>query len=264
MILVLAGTSEARMLIQHLAQKNIPHQGTVVSEYGAVLLKSVKLKSVKEGEAGIHQGSLDEDGLTAYLKDQGITLVVDATHPYAVQASQTAMAAAKKVGVPYLRWEREQEEIPRHPQIHEVDTLKEAACWFVPGQRVFSTLGSRQVGRLAQLAGEKQAYLLARVLPVRASLEACEAAGLRPEQIIAMKGPFSKALNRAMFADTKAQLVLTKESGEAGGFQEKIEVALELDMEVVVLRRPRLAYPQVLHTLEEVLAYIKKEGKDKI
>ena len=55
-----------------------------------------------------------------------------------------------------------------------------------------------------------------------------------------------------------AQLVLTKESGDIGGFKEKIEAALELEIPVIVLARPQINYPVMVHSSEEVVEYIRE------
>ena len=69
-------------------------------------------------------------------------------------------------------------------------------------------------------------------------LAECEALGFGVEQIIAMKGPFDAELNRALYRACRCDLVITKESGAEGGYQEKVRPCLELGIPCIVIRRP--------------------------
>lgn len=52
-----------------------------------------------------------------------------------------------------------------------------------------------------------------------------------------MQGPFTTELNAAMFRQTGAHYVVTKNSGHTGGFQEKLEVARQTGATVIVIER---------------------------
>ena len=94
-----------------------------------------------------------------------------------------------------------------------------------------------------------------RILPTEQSLKDCLAAGFPPAHIICMQGPFTQELNAAMFRATKADILLTKESGAAGGFPEKLAAARACGMTAAVLARPRdragLTLAQWLRRIEE-------------
>ena len=77
-----------------------------------------------------------------------------------------------------------------------------------------------------------------RVLPSVSSLEACQAAGFPPKQIIAMQGPFSAELNRAVIRQLDISVLVTKESGAAGGFEEKCAAARDTGCRLIVVERP--------------------------
>ena len=79
-----------------------------------------------------------------------------------------------------------------------------------------------------------------------------------PKQIVAMQGPFSLELNKAMFLNYQADVVVTKNSGSIGGTDTKLEAAKTLDLPVVVIDRPKLNYANIGHTYEEILAFIKE------
>ena len=83
-----------------------------------------------------------------------------------------------------------------------------------------------------------------------------ERLGLSPKQIVAMQGPFSQALNREMFRQYRADVIVTKNSGAIGGTDTKIAAAVELGLPVVVIDRPVLAYDRLVHCYEDVLSFV--------
>lgn len=178
---------------------------------------------------------LDEEAMASLLRQHRPRLVMDATHPYADGVSASLRRACGREGMPYLRIVR--------------PAMPEDGCLYfddLPGlvsylnnsrDLIFSTLGGKEASALSAVEQAAERIFL-RVLPRVESLNACLDACFLPAHIICMQGPFSKELNRAMFAETKAQILVTKETGAAGGFPEKVEAARELDMRVAVLRRP--------------------------
>ena len=100
------------------------------------------------------------------------------------------------------------------------------------------------------------ASLVSRVLPTAEVIALCEGLGLSPKQIVAMQGPFSQALNREMFRQYRADVIVTKNSGAIGGTDTKIAAAVELGLPVVVIDRPVLAYDRLVHCYEDVLSFV--------
>ena len=113
MIFVAAGTRDGRDLTQLLVKKGYEVTASVVSSYGEKLLEACGKRLV------INDDPLDEAGLIRYIKAHDIRLFVDASHPYAVNVSQNAMAATEKLGIPYIRYERDITEFP-YEKLHSV------------------------------------------------------------------------------------------------------------------------------------------------
>ena len=63
-------------------------------------------------------------------------------------------------------------------------------------------------------------------------------AGIPHRNIIAMQGPFSCQLNKALIEQFHIRYLVTKDGGAAGGFAEKVQAAAETGAQLVVLRRP--------------------------
>ena len=248
MIFVLAGTTEARETIKLLKENGFQVSASVVSTYGYELLVGNSIT--------LNQGIFNKDSLIRCLKEKETKFLIDATHPFAKEISKLAMEVATELGIEYLRLERQGCEFPDTSLIKKVEDLGEIEQYLQRGQNVFSTLGSRSLPQITTMAQKVVANLTVRVLPVNASIRVCEELGLKPEQVIALKGPFSKELNKALFREYKAQLILTKESGDIGGFHEKLTAALDLNIQVIVVSRPKLKYSLVVDSPQKVLDYI--------
>lgn len=243
-IVLFGGTSEGRELCELLGKKRIETLMCVATEYGEALLPSFDTLRV-------HTGRLDKEAMENLLKAEKPRLVIDATHPYAAAVSDNICAACEKAGIKRLRLFRETPDGGRRtafpldggcvtfPRMETFPCMKDLIGWLNKRRgTVFSTLGAKEAVALAAAEGSKERVWL-RILPDAAGLSACLAAGFSAQRIICMQGPFSKELNAAMFREAGADILLTKESGTAGGYLEKLEAARECGMTAAVLARPR-------------------------
>ena len=100
---------------------------------------------------------------------------------------------------------------------------------------------------------------MVRVLPTSEVLKGCEELGLVPDQIDAIKAPFSKKVQlKQLLARSKAEVFVSKESGSIGGIQEKMNGCQNLEWIVRITSRPIVNYPKVVVNFEE-LNHLKKE-----
>jgi len=250
MILVLSGTEEGKEIVRRLHEEGLNLLTTVATEYGKKMFEQLGLEAV------CLQGRLDANGFSRLIKERGIDTVIDATHPYAIEVSQNAMDACKKTNVRYLRFEREVITIPAHPLIHRVKTMAEAVDKSrMLGKRIFLTTGISSVARFIVLKDEKELYV--RILPIPEHIALCLDMGIPPTNIIAMHGPFSEDLNRAMFRQYQINTMVTKDSGEAGGVLEKVNAACNEGIDSVVIERPGIEYPQKYSSIDEVVNTVK-------
>lgn len=252
MIFLAAGTADGRALAQTLLEAGYRVAASVTSRYGAELLARGGQKLI------VNETPLDEAALVRYCQTHEVHVIVDASHPYAVHVSENAMAAAESLSIPYLRYERSLSELAG--DVHVVHSYEEAACKAAAlGRRVFLTTGSHHLSAFTAAPALAEAVLIARVLPTSEVLAACEALGLAPAQIVAMQGPFSEALNRELFRRYAAEVIVTKNSGQVGGTDTKLEAAAELGLPVVIIDRPNLSYPHTAHTYGEVLSFLARQ-----
>jgi precorrin-6A/cobalt-precorrin-6A reductase len=219
---------------------------SVATPYGATL--------AREGFAGpVVVGRRDAAALAVLIGEQGVRLVVDATHPFATEAHRNARQAAAKCGVPYLRYARPQAPLPADPRVIACADFTTAAQEAVArGPVLFLTTGSKTLPLFLPVARAAGCRVVARVLPEPAVIAACREAGLSPRDIVALQGPLPVELNAALFHAFGATVVVTKESGAVGGQDAKMEAALNLGIPVVVVRRPPEP-PEAVFTAEELL-----------
>ena len=254
MIFTAAGTQDGREIVRCLCAVGYDVAASVVSAYGQQLLAEQREKG--GGRLLINDTPLDEEGLRAFLQEHGIRAFVDATHPYAVNVSRNAMTACAAEGIPYIRFERDLTDIS-YENVHLVHSYEEAAETAARlGKNVFLTTGSRNLERFVRAESLADCTLIARVLPTADVIALCEGLGLTPAQIIAMQGPFSCELNRAMYEKYKADVIVTKNSGTIGGTDAKFQAAEDLGLPVIVIDRPVLDYPHLAHTFEEVKQFV--------
>lgn len=246
MILVLAGTREGREVVELLRRHGRRVLASVVSAYGGELVDAERLQV----------GPLDQAGMEELLRREAVRGVVDATHPYAREASRNARAACRAAGVPYLRLERPPADLPGTGEVYPVadyPAAAELASSF--GSTVFLTTGSRHLAVFLEAARPRGVRVVARVLPEAEVLAECRRLGLTPADLIAMQGPFTIELNLALFRHYQAAVVVSKESGAAGGFPEKAAAAAELGVPLVVIRRGQ-ADPAAVASPREALEWV--------
>jgi precorrin-6A/cobalt-precorrin-6A reductase len=108
------------------------------------------------------------------------------------------------------------------------------------------TTGSKTLHIFARkLLGLPDTTLVARMLPRKDNMEKCEELGIEQRNIVAMQGPFSRELNKALFAHYGVTLMITKESGKAGAVDEKLEAAAEMGIDTIVIGRPAIDFGTV-------------------
>ncbi|MBF2009145.1 cobalt-precorrin-6A reductase [Chlorogloeopsis fritschii PCC 9212] len=244
---LIGGTAESAVLAKAIAHSQIHCVVSVTTEAARLLYPNVATLQVWVGH--LNFTNFDE-----FLYQQQITAVLDASHPYAVEISQGAIAVCQKLQIPYLRYERPVlEEGEGRGNIY-LDSFNTLICGnYLENQRVLLTVGYRQLHLFQPWQGK--AALFARLLPSGTALEAAFKAGFTPDRIICLRPPISIDLEKALWRQWNISLVVTKSSGKAGGEDVKQKVAAELGVSLVVINRPEITYPQQTSDLAVALEF---------
>ena len=256
MILVMSGTEEGRQIVKRLHDKDEDVITTVATEYGYKIYEKIGL-----GHLCI-QGKLDIKELSELIQDNSIRILVDATHPYATQASLNAIKACEENGIRYIRFQRsasvtEDGDIDGKQEfVHIVADMDEAVSWCSKSdrKRILLTTGFSAAEKFVTLKDEKEIYV--RILPMPAHIEQCISMGIKPSNILALQGPFSLELNKAVYNQYKIDVVVTKDSGKTGGVPEKIQSASEAGIDIVIIKRTEIDYPVKCSSIDDVFGLL--------
>jgi precorrin-6A/cobalt-precorrin-6A reductase len=220
-ILILGGTGEARELAAALAAAGAD---VISSLAGRVSRPRLPDGPVRVGGFG------GADGLAAFLRDEGITHVVDATHPFAAAITANAALAAANAGVPRLVLRRPAWDAD--PSWEIVPDIRAAAAavarW--PGDSVFLTTGRRDLAAFA--ADDAHQFLVRAVDPPD---------GPVPPRVTVLldRGPYTAEGELALMRQHRTGLLVTKNSG-GPMTAAKLTAARNLGVHVVMVARPPL------------------------
>ena len=251
-ILIFAGTTEGRLLAEYASAKGIGCYVSVATEYGETLLRDLE-------NATVLTGRMDGQAIRTFIEEKQIRLVIDATHPFARAATVNIRAACAEAGkhlpVRYVRCLRQEEESCGGPECGEgpeemsgtdgaakiirVDSVQEAVEYLQQTTgNILITTGSKEL-KLYTAIRDYRERCYARVLSAGPSVQESVKLGFEGSHLIAMQGPFSVEMNLALLHQTNAAYFVTKETGHAGGFGEKLEAAQKAGAVLVVIGRPK-------------------------
>lgn len=240
-ILLFGGTAEGRRLSRLFARSGANVALFVATDYGRDIL-------TQEVNRTVYAERLDEEGMLSLMRAETFDYVIDATHPYARAVTQNIREASQRAGLAYIRLIRQS--ISDTRSMIYVPSAQAAAEWLNKTTgNIFLTVGSKELDAFTKIhAYAERVY--ARMIPMTESLQKAASLGFQPKNLILMQGPFDYATNRAMLSAVKAKYMLTKDSGDAGGFADKTSAALDLGCQVLVLARPAeesgLTYEEIL------------------
>ena len=254
-VIIFGGTTEGRRLAEFCGEHKIQTVVCVVSEYGEMLVpESPSVQVIRK--------ALDEDEMEALFVAEKPSLVLDATHPYARVVTENVTQVCQKMGIVWYRVLRKSElETKNADSIVTVDSVDQAVEWLKSHEgTVLVTTGSKELVKYTAIPDYKE-RIFARILPDSQALLNSETLGFPRNHMIAMQGPFSLEMNIATMRMTGANYLVTKESGHAGGFLDKIHAAEVVGATALVIGRP---LKETGISLEEACQYLEPFGTETI
>ncbi|MEE4375572.1 cobalt-precorrin-6A reductase [Pseudomonas alliivorans] len=183
------------------------------------------------------------EGMAQYMREQGVDLLLDATHPYAAQISHNAALAANSAGIPCWALRRTAWTAGPGDDWREVTDWSELVAALAPFKRPFFTLGREPLQHLEEIP-EHQFWTL-RALDSYPGNERCDVIGAR--------GPFQLEDERQLFEQRQIDVLISKNSG-SDSTEPKLDIARERGVPVLILKRPELPeVDRVFRTVDEVL-----------
>jgi precorrin-6A/cobalt-precorrin-6A reductase len=257
--MVMAGTSDARQIIECLSSRGVNVMATATTRHGAELAR-------KTGALNVLEGRFDADKLAEIINENSIGLLIDATHPFASEATRNAIRASELSGAEYIRFERPPTELPDSEIVFRCSSFEDAAHQIIQilnlNEKDGNEKNSAIKGRVFHLAGVNTLHhltckvppelIVARVLPSVYSVKKSLELGIPHRNIVAMEGTFSPQFNSILMEEYQIGVVLTKESGESGGTSSKIQAAINLDIPVVIVMRPEIRELQGKTVIDDV------------
>jgi precorrin-6A/cobalt-precorrin-6A reductase len=190
------------------------------------------------------------EGLARVLAEERFDLIIDATHPFAVQMKANAIEAARAANVPLLAIRRPAWVQCEGDRWIMVESLEAAASAIgQDSRRVFLTTGRME---LAPFRKAPQHLYIVRSVEAPASDE------LPPRvELITARGPFNVADERALIETRKIEIIVTKNSGGAGAAA-KLDAARALSLPVIMVERPELPEAPSVETVDDALAWLER------
>ncbi len=244
-LLILGGTADARALADALVQRSGIE--VITSLAGRTRAPRLPAGLVRTGGFG------GVTGLTNYLTEARIDLLIDATHPFAAVISRNAAEAGTQAGVPrlmLLRPEWTAQGGDRWTMVADVNEAADRLAGF-PGT-VFLAIGRQELEPFARLGDRR--FILRMVEPPTGALPITDA------HVVAGRGPFDLDQEMALFHDHDIGIVVSKNSGGASAYA-KIEAARSAAIPVIMIKRPDLPDGCRVKTVEDAMSWVEDRRK---
>ena len=244
-IWIIGGTGDSATLTRAVS--------AVTSDY-LVTVTTPEARQLYDTACNVIVGTMNGDSMAQFCHRYRISAIVDASHPFAVNVSQNAIAVAQKLNLSYLRYERAEvnsETFQDYLELDSFDTLLQGN--YLLNRRVLLTVGCQVLPQFQ--SWQNRATLFARVLPKLNSLQMTLDSGFSSDRVIALRPPINEALEKALWQQWRISLVVTKASGKSGGEDLKRKVAKQLGISLITIARPKIIYPQKTSDLLEVTRF---------
>jgi len=225
MLLIFGGTTEGKKI------------AAVCDEAGKSYYYSTKenYQKIESAHGIVRTGNLDSEALELFCEEKNIQLIINGAHPFAETLHQNISIVSQKLNIPVIRYERQYPQ--RDADLHWFDSY-EAILHFLTKNPLNSLLALTGVNTIAKLKPYwSQHNCIFRILEREESLSIAKKEGFPMQNLIFYE---SVEKEETLFAQLKPQAILTKESGNSGGFNEKILAAKKLGIPVLVIKKPIL------------------------
>jgi precorrin-6x reductase len=249
-VLVIAGTTDAKLVIEQLIKLNIDTAVTVSTRMGCRMLEDYQ-------HLNVYQGKLNKERILNLLDELKPKCLIDAANPFSCEITRNAIHVCQTANMPYIRFEREKLNYADDPDVVVVRNYSEACEKLMRLEgNILLTLGSNKIEAFTKIPDFYQRVFL-RILPDWKVLYKCEKLGFNTKNVIAIKGPYNESLNIELFKYCDATVLVTKESGNMGGVTDKINAAKKLGMKIILVDRLEEECTNKTSSIEEIMEFVK-------
>lgn len=238
MLLLLAGTGEARELAKTLAEGNV---AAVASLSGATREPASLALPTRSGGFG---GDL---GFERYLTRHKISAVLDATHPFASRISTRTARICQRFGMPYLQVLRPPWVAQQGDRWHMVAREEDVAACIPEQAVVFLATGRQTLDRFKNLAGRR--LICRQIDPPKRAFP------FPGGQFLLGRPPFSLADEVALFSRLGVDWLVVKNAGGEGA-RAKLHAARNLGIAVAMIARPDQPACETVTTVAAAMGWV--------
>ncbi len=251
MILVMGGTSEARDLVECLDVSKIVYATTTRNPAHLSRFRSFPQ---------VHLiGPMNRAQIVRVIENYDVKKLLDATHPFAVNASANAIAACAECKIDYLRLERPRVEIPHTELIRIISSFDRAARVIremVDKKRILLSIGVKHLRYFRELFEDPEYEVYCQVLDIPESLEMAGRCGIPLDRVLTADGvPTMENVHRILM-DFQLDLMVFKESGYRGGTDAKIKAGMVTKTPMILIDRPQITYPAAYDSVEDLVSML--------
>ena len=256
MILVFGGTTEGKRVISLLNEMHLPFLYSSKTEF-----------NVELGEYGRYRnGALTSEALIQLIQEEKIEKIIHASHPFAKELHTTIEEAIETEKIEVLRLERTYSDHINDELVTYVDDYEEiliALTQPFKGKNLLALTGVQSIEKLKPFWIKNTSYF--RILDRKSSIDLSDKSNFPREQLILEKPENLIGGEQALIDQFKIDVIITKESGNTGALENKIELALKSEIPILILTKPTLPKSFIqLQSTEELKAVLNSNSSFKI
>lgn len=243
MIWIIAGTGDSKKIIDKL--KN---------DYSVIITTATALgKNSFNNYKNVISKSMNYNEMIEFIDKKNIKFIIDATHPFANEASNNAIKASKIKKIVYLRYERKKTNFKNAVLFNSISETAESLK--NKKGNILLTIGVKNLDQFFKI---KKDRLFVKILPVLESFKECDKNNIFQNNIIAMKGIISIKLLRSIINEYKIKYIVMKDSGTEGGTDIKINACKLEKIKAYVVKREAIKYPEVYNNINKLVKRVKE------
>ncbi len=203
------------------------------------------------------EGALSPDAMKAFCLQHKISIVIDAAHPYAKELHWNIHACCRSIGIPHLRVERSVPQKAEQSNVVYLPSLDEMIQYCVENSfdRILSLMGVKSVGQLHRGLHDRMVWY--RILDREMSWSEALGHGVERTKILASSALDNISDSEELIAQEKIDALLTKDSGYNGLFDQKLELAHQYNLPLLVLEQPSMpAFDSIVRCRADLRQYM--------